>query len=168
MLVPDFQGSLAALIQVCDARPDMLNHNVETVAALYPRVRPQGHYRRSLSLLEVAARSGLPTKSSLMLGLGENETQVRETLRDLKRAGCLYLTLGQYLAPSRDHLPVARYVPPHEFEKWAAIARSMGFSGVASGPLVRSSYHAENMMEDYALEARPEIDRAGEIHRRRS
>jgi lipoic acid synthetase len=153
VLVPDFQGSLTALNKVCEARPDMLNHNVETVADLYPRVRPQGHYRRSLSLLEVAARSGLPTKSGLMLGLGENEIQVRETLRDLKRAGCLYLTLGQYLAPSMDHLPVARYVPPHEFERWAAVARSMGFRGVASGPMVRSSYRAEEMVEACDMEA---------------
>jgi lipoic acid synthetase len=151
VLVPDFRGSLAALNKVCEARPDMLNHNVETVADLYPRVRPQGHYRRSLSLLEVAARSGLPTKSGLMLGLGESETQVRETLRDLKRAGCRYVTLGQYLAPSRDHLPVARYVTPMEFENWATVARSMGFRGVASGPLVRSSYRADEMVETCGL-----------------
>ncbi len=167
VLVPDFQGSLAALNKVCEARPHVLNHNVETVAALYPRVRPQGDYRRSLSLLEVAARSGVPTKSGLMLGLGENEGQVKETLGDLKRAGCLYLTLGQYLAPSGDHLPVARYVTPQEFEKWATVARSMGFRGVASGPLIRSSYRAEEMVEDCGLEARSKIDRTGEIHRRR-
>jgi lipoic acid synthetase len=167
VLVPDFQGSLAALSNVCEARPNVLNHNVETVAALYPQVRPQGNYRRSLSLLEVAARRGLPTKSGLMLGLGENEAQVRETLRDLKRAGCLYLTLGQYLAPTRDHLPVARYVTPQEFEKWAAVARSMGFRGVASGPLIRSSYRAEEMVEACDPEAGPGIDRTGQIQGRR-
>jgi lipoic acid synthetase len=154
--VPDFQGSLAALNKVCEARPNVLNHNVETVAALYPQVRPQGDYRRSLSLLEVAARRGLSTKSGLMLGLGENEGQVRETLKDVRRAGCLYLTLGQYLAPTRDHLPVARYVTPQEFEKWAAVARSMGFRGVASGPLIRSSYRAEEMVEACNREADPE------------
>lgn len=167
VLVPDFQGSLAALSNVCEARPHVLNHNVETVAALYPQVRPQANYRRSLSLLEVAATRGVPTKSGLMLGLGENEGQIRETLRDLKRAGCLYLTLGQYLAPSRDHLPVSRYVAPQEFERWAAVARSMGFRGVASGPLVRSSYRAEEMIEACGLEAGPEIDRTGEVHERR-
>jgi lipoic acid synthetase len=167
VLVPDFQGSLAALSNVCEARPHVLNHNVETVAALYPQVRPQANYRRSLSLLEVAAMRGVPTKSGLMLGLGENEGQIRGTLRDLKRAGCLYLTLGQYLAPSRDHLPVSRYVAPQEFERWAAVARSMGFRGVASGPLVRSSYRAEEMIEACGLEAGPEIDRTGQVHERR-
>jgi lipoic acid synthetase len=167
VLVPDFQGSLAALITVCQARPDMLNHNVETVADLYPRVRPQGHYGRSLSLLEIASRTGLPTKSGLMLGLGENEGQIQQTLRDLRRAGCLYLTLGQYLSPSKDHLPVSRYVTPQEFEKWATIGRSMGFACVASGPLVRSSYRAAEMIEACGLEAGPGINRAGQVHGRR-
>jgi lipoic acid synthetase len=167
VLVPDFQGSLAALNKICEARPDMLNHNVETVADLYPRVRPQGRYRRSLGLLEVAARSGIRTKSGLMLGLGENEIQVLDTLKDLKRAGCLYLTLGQYLAPSRDRLPVARYVTPVEFEKWAQVARSMGFRGVASGPLVRSSFRAAEMIEACGMEAGTEIHRANRVHARR-
>jgi lipoic acid synthetase len=166
VLVPDFQGSLAALNKVCEARPDMLNHNVETVADLFPQVRPRGSYRRSLGLLEVAARFGISTKSGLMLGLGENETQVLDTLKDLKRAGCLYLTLGQYLAPSSNHLPVARYVTPMEFEKWAEIARSMGFRGVASGPLVRSSYRAAEMIDASGLEADLAVHRADSVQTR--
>ena len=125
----------------------MLNHNLETVASLYPRVRPVADYRRSLSILEYAAGQGLRVKSGLILGMGEREREVLHTFVDLKRAGCRYLTIGQYLAPSKDHLPVARYVPPEEFERWAEIALSMGFTRVASGPLVRSSYRAHEMLE---------------------
>lgn len=146
VLVPDFRGSLVALQGVCQAHPDVFNHNVETVARLYPRVRPQARYRRSLGVLEYAATGGLHVKSGLMLGLGETEREVAETLTDLKRTGCRYVTLGQYLAPSRDHAPVARYVTPDEFERWAETARSMGFKGVAAGPLVRSSYHADEIL----------------------
>jgi lipoic acid synthetase len=145
VLVPDFQGSLAALRQVVGAGPDMFNHNLETVARLYPAVRPQAQYRRSLAVLEYAARSGLAVKSGLMLGLGETEDEIMGALTDLKRAGCRYLTLGQYLAPSPKHTPVVRYVPPPEFDHWSEKARAMGFRGVASGPLVRSSYRAEDM-----------------------
>lgn len=147
VLVPDFRGSLAALQNVCQAGPDVFNHNIETVARLYPHVRPQAHYRRSLGVLEIAARQGLFVKSGIMLGLGETEREVEETLTDLMRVGCQGLTIGQYLAPSKDHLPVARFVPPEEFEGWAEKARSMGFKGVASGPLVRSSYQAHEMFE---------------------
>ena len=147
VLVPDFRGSLVALQNVCQAGPDVFNHNIETVARLYPRVRPQANYRRSLGVLEVAAREGLVVKSGLMLGLGETKREVAETLADLSRVGCQVLTVGQYLAPSKDHLPVARFVPPEEFEGWAEKARSMGFKGVASGPLVRSSYQAHEMFE---------------------
>ena len=146
ILIPDFKGALAALQKVCDARPDMLNHNIETVSRLYSRVRPGAQYRRSLGILEYAARQGLPVKSGLMLGLGETENEVMKTLIDLKRAGCRYLTLGQYLAPSPDHVPVAHYLPPEEFNRWAETARQMGFSGIAAGPLVRSSYHADEML----------------------
>jgi len=145
VLVPDFRGSLAALQGVCRAHPDVFNHNVETVARLYPRVRPRARYRRSLGVLEYAARGGLHVKSGLMLGLGETEREIAETLTDLKRTGCRYVTLGQYLAPSTDHAPVARYVTPNDFERWAETARSMGFKGVAAGPLVRSSYRADEM-----------------------
>ena len=146
-LIPDFQGSVSALENVVTARPDMLNHNVETVARLYPLVRPRAGYRRSLSILEYASTRGLRAKSGLMLGLGETDGEIQETLVDLKRAGCRYLTMGQYLAPSGDHIPVARYVSPEAFDQWAETARCMGFLGVAAGPLVRSSYRAENMLD---------------------
>jgi lipoic acid synthetase len=147
VLVPDFEGSKSALQTVCDARPDVFNHNVETVARLYETVRPQADYRRSLEVLAYAAERGLPTKSGLMLGLGETSREIWETLGDLRRAGCTYLTLGQYLAPSDKHVPVHRYVSPEEFERWGGTARAMGFQEVASGPLVRSSYRAEELFE---------------------
>ena len=147
VLVPDFQGSEAAIREVCDARPDVFNHNVETVPRLYETVRPQADYRRSVDVLAYAAARGLPTKSGLMLGLGETAREIWETLVDLRRAGCSYLTLGQYLAPSVRHLPVDRYVTPEEFERWGQTARAMGFEEVASGPLVRSSYRAEALFE---------------------
>jgi len=147
VLVPDFEGSEASLRTVCDARPDVFNHNVETVPRLYEKVRPQADYRRSLEVLANAAKSGIPTKSGLMLGLGETSREIWETLNDLRRADCAYLTLGQYLAPSAEHVPVQRYVPPEEFERWGETARAMGFSEVASGPLVRSSYRAEELFE---------------------
>src|SRR5208283_5472570 len=121
-------------------------HNVETVARLYPLVRPHAQYRRSLQILEYAAIQGLVVKSGIMLGLGETEREILETIIDLKRAGCSRLTLGQYLSPSKDHLPVARYVSPEEFEKWAVAARTGGFKEVAAGPLVRSSYRADEMI----------------------
>ncbi len=143
VLVPDFQGCEADLGAVCDARPDVFNHNVETVPRLYESVRPQADYRRSLDVLAYAAKKGLPTKSGLMLGLGEASREIWETLGDLRRAGCDYLTLGQYLAPSARHVPVHRYVAPEEFARWGETARALGFREVASGPLVRSSYRAE-------------------------
>jgi lipoic acid synthetase len=127
VLVPDFGGSLTALQKTCDARPDVFNHNVETVARLYPLVRPRARYRRSLGILEYAGRQHLVVKSGIMLGLGETEKEILETITDLRRTGCACLTLGQYLSPSKDHLPVARYVSPSEFEKWTEIARSAGF-----------------------------------------
>ena len=141
VLVPDFAGSLETLDKVCRACPDVSNHNVETVARLYPLVRPEAQYLRSLQILELAASQGqgLAVKFGIMLGLGETEQEMIETLNDLRRMGCSRLTLGQYLAPTQHHLPIVRYVPPEEFEKWAAMARSSGFEGVVSGPLVRSS-----------------------------
>jgi lipoic acid synthetase len=147
VLVPDFKGSLAALLKVCRIRPDVFNHNIETAARLYPYIRPHSRYRRSLGILEYAARQGLHVKSGLMLGLGETKREVMETIQDLKRIGCHSLTLGQYLAPSKVHAPVARFVSPEEFERWAEIAHSMGFKKVAAGPLVRSSYKAREMFE---------------------
>ncbi|MDY6790860.1 MAG: lipoyl synthase [Thermodesulfobacteriota bacterium] len=147
ILIPDFRGLLQPLKQVFDARPDVLNHNIETVPRLYPFVRPIAKYRRSLGVLEYASRQGLKVKSGLMLGLGERKKEIIQTLKDLKFAGCMYLTIGQYLAPSKNHFPVARFVPPEEFDELAETARLIGFSGVASGPLVRSSYQADQMFE---------------------
>jgi lipoic acid synthetase len=147
VLIPDFQGDAEALRKVLDARPDVLNHNIETVPRLYPMVRPQADYRRSLQLLRRVQKYDpcLPTKSGLMLGLGESSAEIRSTLKDLRDAHCRILTLGQYLQPSNAHLPVKRFVPPAEFESWEKTALKMGFSRVASGPFVRSSYHAKEL-----------------------
>jgi lipoic acid synthetase len=147
VLVPDFGGAIPALDELCTARPDVFNHNIETVPRLYPRIRPGAEYRRSIGVLSYAAAKGLTVKSGLMLGLGETDKEIRETLMDLKYAGCMRLTMGQYLAPSKANAPVARYVPPEEFEQWGDAARRMGFASVASGPLVRSSYRAEEMVD---------------------
>jgi len=146
VLVPDFKGDTNALDTVCRAQPDMFNHNLETVRRIYPAIgRPPGNYRRSLAVLRHAAESALPVKSGLMLGLGETDTEIHRTLIDLVEAGCRYLTLGQYLAPSENHQPVARYVSPEEFETWRKAALNLGFSEAVAGPLVRSSYQAEMM-----------------------
>lgn len=147
VLIPDFKGDLEALRCVLDAGPDVLNHNLETVERLQRRVRPAARYGRSLELLARAARlrPDVPTKTGLMLGLGETEGELRQTLRDLRSRGCQLLTLGQYLRPTADHLPVARYATPEEFADWADEARALGFTEVASGPLVRSSYHADQL-----------------------
>jgi len=144
VLIPDFQGDGSALLTVLAARPDVLNHNIESVPRLYPQVRPQADYLRSLALLKRAREfdSGTATKSGMMLGLGEEAQEVRRTLQDLRAADCRILTLGQYLQPSPEHLPVIRYVTPAEFENWRTSALEMGFAEVASGPFVRSSYHA--------------------------
>jgi len=149
VLIPDFQGDRAALETVLHARPDVLNHNIETVPRLYSRVRPQADYRRSLELLRRAGESAplLPTKSGLMLGLGERPEEIRQTLRDLREVGCRILTLGQYLQPSPAHLPVEAYVPPEDFENWRKAALDLGFSEVASAPFVRSSYHAQKSFQ---------------------
>jgi lipoic acid synthetase len=146
VLVPDFAGSFPALQQICDARPEVFGHNLETVERLYPVVRPQAQYHRSLEILEYAACRDLIVKSGIMLGLGETEGEVHETISDLVRSGCSSLTLGQYLAPTNEHLPVARYISPIEFRIWAETARSAGLREVAAGPLVRSSYHADEMI----------------------
>jgi len=147
VLTPDFLGSHEAVQRVCAAGLDMFNHNLETVERLYPFVRPQAKYERSLDVLKCASMCGVPAKSGLMLGLGESSDEVRRALGDLRAAGCEYLTLGQYLAPSKHHVPVSRFVPPEEFEEWSRVAGAMGFRGVASGPLVRSSYRAEEFSE---------------------
>ena len=150
VLIPDFQGNAQALRTVLNAQPDVLNHNIETVPRLYAIVRPQAHYRRSLQLLSRVPKyaPGLPIKSGLMLGLGESFEEIRSTLKDLIDAGCRTLTLGQYLQPSKAHLPVTRYVSPAEFENWKDTALEMGFCEVASGPFVRSSYHAKELYQD--------------------
>ncbi len=148
VLVPDFLGRWDDLDTVLAARPDVLNHNVETVPRLYAAVRPAADYRRSLDLLARAASAeGVHTKSGLMLGLGETDEEIPGVLADLREAGCEILTLGQYLAPSPDHVPVDRFVRPEAFDAWGERARSMGFAAVASGPFVRSSYHARDAFE---------------------
>ena len=143
VLIPDFRGVWSALRTVVDARPDILNHNIETVPRLYRTVRTQARYERSLELLHRAKQGGMTTKSGLMLGLGEGLDEVIEVMRDLRSVQCDILTLGQYLQPSKGHLPVYRYVPPDEFEMLQGRGLGMGFRHVESGPLVRSSYHAE-------------------------
>ncbi len=142
VLIPDFRGDAAALKIVTDARPDILNHNTETIPRLYPSVRPQAKYTRSLALLERAKESGMVTKSGLMLGLGETAEEVLEVLSDLRAVSCDIVTMGQYLQPTKLHLPVDRYVRPEEFAMLRERGIAMGFRHVESGPLVRSSYHA--------------------------
>ena len=147
VLIPDFQGSREALKTVLEAHPDILNHNVETVPSLYKQVRPQADYRQSLNVLLQAHRDGgtKATKSGIMLGLGEKPEEVLTVLEDLLEVGCRNLTIGQYLAPSFMHHQVHRYIHPDEFAKWEATAYESGFEAVASGPFVRSSYHASEM-----------------------
>jgi lipoic acid synthetase len=147
VLIPDLQGNWQALKTILDAGPDVLNHNIETVAALYPEVRPQAQYRRSLELLRQAKviSPRIPTKSGIMLGFGETHTDVQQTWHDLLAAGCDILTMGQYLQPSADHLPVHRFLPPEEFTELETEALALGFAGVASAPFVRSSYQAEKL-----------------------
>ena len=142
VLIPDCKGDPAALDVIFAARPDVLNHNLETVARLQRLARPSAGYARSLALLARSKDAGLVTKSGIILGMGEETAEVREAIRDLRGAGVDLLTLGQYLRPSPEHLPVARWVPPAEFDELGEFARSLGFAHVASGPLVRSSYHA--------------------------
>lgn len=144
-LIPDFRGDETALRTVLDARPDVLNHNLETVPRLYPEVRPGAVYARSLALLRRVGRLApdAAVKSGLMLGLGEHSEELEAVLKDLLAAGCRILTLGQYLQPRKECLPVTRFVPPAEFDAWRRAALGMGFHHVAASPLVRSSYRAE-------------------------
>ena len=151
VLVPDFRGSLPAWQVVIDASPDVLNHNVETVPRLYLEVRPGANYQRSLELLRRAKLNGLLTKSGLMLGLGENRQEIIEVMADLREAGCDLMTIGQYLQPSLKHHKVVRYVTPDEFAQYEVIAKRMGFLGVASGPLVRSSFKAIDFYNEVRL-----------------
>ena len=149
VLIPDLKGSLPALQAVVDASPDVLNHNLETVERLQRPVRKAGRYARSLEVLSNAQRlrPDIPTKTGIMLGLGERPEEVRQTLVDILAHGCELLTIGQYLRPSPQHLAVERFVTPEEFQSWADEARALGFHRVASGPLVRSSYHAEELAD---------------------
>jgi lipoic acid synthetase len=142
VLIPDFQGSSTALHTVLEAKPDVLNHNIETVPSLYSHVRPQAEYRRSLELLSRASALNNFTKTGLMLGLGESKEQILSVMYDLREAGCTVLTLGQYLQPSKRHLQVKKYYHPDEFAEFRGQALALGFRHVEAGPLVRSSYHA--------------------------
>jgi len=154
VLIPDFQGDPSALEVVLKDRPDVLNHNIETISRLYPDVRPQADYERSLHLLK-RSKAGHPdvlTKSGFMLGLGENRKEVLELLRGLRTVGCDLLTIGQYLQPRPDRLPVVRFVQPEEFEEYKSIGEEMGFKAVASSPFVRSSFHAFEMFKTTTLQ----------------
>lgn len=148
VLIPDFQGSESALQTVIASRPDIINHNVETVPSLYPIVRPQAVYLRSLELLRRVKQAGLCSKTGLMVGLGETRDEVLALMDDLVAVGCDMLTIGQYLQPSKQHLPVAEYITPQQFDEYKAIALDKGFKYVASGPFVRSSYHAAEGMAE--------------------
>jgi len=146
VLVPDFDGSMEALDVVLEAGPDILNHNLETTESLYPLIRrPVRNYRRSLEVLAAAKRRKALTKSGLMIGLGERQEDVLQTLSDLRQAGCDLLTIGQYLRPSPTNAPVEKYYSPREFDELRDIALDFGFADVAAGPLVRSSFHADKL-----------------------
>jgi lipoic acid synthetase len=146
VLVPDFDGSIEALDVVLEAGPDILNHNLETTESLYPLIRrPAGNYRRSLKVLAAAKKRKALTKSGLMIGLGERQEDLLQTLSDLRRAGCDLLTIGQYLRPSQANAPVEKYYSPGEFDELRDIALDFGFADVVTGPLVRSSFHADKL-----------------------
>jgi lipoic acid synthetase len=156
VLTPDFQGSRESIAAVIEAAPTIFNHNIETVPRLYPAIRPQAGYERSLEVLRYAGELAvkrpadaprLYTKSGLMVGCGETRAELSAALADLRRVGCQILTVGQYLAPSGSHHPVTRFMPPEEFAEIEAEARRLGFAAVASGPFVRSSYNAQAVFE---------------------
>jgi lipoic acid synthetase len=146
VLIPDFRGNWDALQLVLDARPDILNHNTESVPRLYPVVRPQARYDRTLELLRRAKEQDAFTKSGIMVGIGETDAEIYEVLRDLRGVGCDVLTIGQYLQPTKQHLPVQRFVHPDQFRDYREHALALGFRYCESGPLVRSSYHAERQV----------------------
>lgn len=159
VLIPDFQGSETALQAVLNAKPDVLNHNLETVPCLYPRVRPQADYYRSLGVIKRSSEFGVVTKTGLMLGLGEGIGEILDVMHDLRTAGCSILTLGQYLQPGKNHFMVAKYYHPDEFIMLRKQALSLGFSHVAAGPLVRSSYHAGSYSEINTRSIQNEIEK---------
>ena len=149
VLIPDFGGSLESLETVLEAKPDVLNHNMETVQRLYPQVRKGADYRRSLNLLRNVKEvdKSMVTKSGVMLGLGESLEEIVELIRDLRNVDCNLLTIGQYLSPSNEHLPIAKFYHPDEFAELKVVGEEMGFAHVESGPLVRSSYHAKEQIK---------------------
>jgi lipoic acid synthetase len=146
VLIPDFKGDWSALEVVLDARPDILNHNTETVPRLYRTVRPGARFSRSLELLQRSKQAGLLTKSGIMVGLGEEWAELEETIRAIRESGTDVLTVGQYLRPSPDHVPLLRYYTPEEFARLKELALALGYAHVESGPLVRSSYHADEQI----------------------
>lgn len=147
ILIPDFMGNLKSIDNVLNAKPLVLNHNIETVKRLYPKVRTGADYNRSLSILKYSKESGVKyTKSGIILGMGETESEVVKLLKDLRGVRCDLLTIGQYLSPSKSHLPVSEFIHPKQFEKYKDIALGLGFVGVKSGPLVRSSYNARSLV----------------------
>lgn len=148
LLVPDFKGQQEAIHKVVDSAPSVLGHNLETVKRLYPRVRPQADYNRSLNLLRQAKRRDerVFTKSGLIIGFGETTKEIHQTMRDLKNVGCDILTIGQYLKPSKVHLPVERFYTPDDFLELESTGKEMGFLYIKTGPLVRSSYHADDFL----------------------
>jgi lipoic acid synthetase len=147
VLIPDLCGNWDALEIILQAKPEVLNHNTETIKRLYRRVRPQGDYRRSLELLKRSRQltPGVYTKSGLMVGLGETDAEVREAMQDLRAVDCDILTLGQYLQPTPKHLAVEGFIPPEQFDTWRDFGESIGFLQVVASPLTRSSYHAEQV-----------------------
>ncbi len=147
VLVPDFCGKWDALQIVLDERPEILGHNLETVPRLYRTVRPQAKYHRSLKLLQIAKEQGLVSKSGIMLGIGEESSEIEAVMQDLVSISCEILTIGQYLQPTPQHLPVQRWVHPDEFAQWKKRGEQLGLRHVESGPLVRSSYHAEQQVK---------------------
>ena len=164
VLIPDFNGDEAALNVVLDAKPDVLNHNTETISRLYRRVRPDADYQQSLTLLRRAAdrrdreNRGMLTKSGIMVGLGETFEEVVDLMNDLRRSSCDVMTIGQYLQPYERRLPVERYVTPEEFERWREIGMSLGFHHVQSSPLTRSSYHARQQVQAQPEQAETQAD----------
>ncbi|MCL2250208.1 MAG: lipoyl synthase [Oscillospiraceae bacterium] len=150
VLIPDFGGDYDSIKTVADAAPDVISHNIETVASLYESVRSGADYKRSLGVIEGVTNFGgtIHAKSGIMVGLGETYDEVIETFDDLRKVGCEFLTIGQYLSPTKSHYPVYEYITPEMFDKYADIARQKGFLHVASGPFVRSSYHADKAFED--------------------
>jgi lipoic acid synthetase len=149
VLIPDFKGDLEALRTVLSVNPDVLNHNVETVPRLYPAVRPEADYYQSLKVIEHTKKEAphITTKSGLMVGLGEKFEEVVSVLEDLKNAGCDLVTIGQYIAPSKEHHNIVEYIRPDIFDEYKRIGHELGFTGIASGPLVRSSYRADEILQ---------------------